>query len=171
MVGPVEQVRVDLQGDARVGVAELAADVDDVQAVRDQERGETVAERVQRELSRRLQPCTFDRLPEAVADVAVVEAAPERVAEHKVTRRLVATGEPAFAQALGERRGEDHLASAGFGLERGVFAVAGELAVDADQAGLVVDVGPGEAERFANPQPCVGEQLEQWPVTSAGMFE
>jgi hypothetical protein len=52
-----------------------------------------------------------------------------------------------------------------------VFAVAGELAVDAAQAGLVVDVGPGEAERFADPQSCVGEELEQWPVTGAGVFE
>jgi hypothetical protein len=130
MVGAVEQVRVDLQGDARVGVTELARDVDDVQPVRDQQRGEAVAERVERQLSRRLQLCTLDRLPEGFADVAVVEAAPERVAENEVTRRLERAREPAFTQALGERWGEDDLASAGLGLERGVFALAGELAVD-----------------------------------------
>ena len=44
MLGPVEQVRVDLQGDARVGVAELTADVDEVQAFGDQERCEAVPE-------------------------------------------------------------------------------------------------------------------------------
>jgi hypothetical protein len=109
-------------------------------------------------------------LPEAFADVAVVEAATERVAKDEVTRR-VATREPAFAQALGERQGEDELAASGFGLERRVFAVAGELAVDADQSRLVVDVGPGEPERFADPEAGVGEELEQWPVTRAGVFE
>jgi hypothetical protein len=97
VVGAVEQVRVHLQGDAGIRVPELAADVDDVQPVRDQERGEAVAERVERELSRRLQPCTLDRLPEAFADVAVVEPAPERVGEDEVTRRLLAACEPAFA--------------------------------------------------------------------------
>jgi hypothetical protein len=49
--------------------------------------------------------------------------------------------------------------------------VAGELVVDADQSGLVVDVGPSEAERFADPKAGVGEELEQWPVSSAGVFE
>jgi hypothetical protein len=50
MVGALEQVRVDLESDARVRVAELAADVDDVQPVGDQQRGEAVAERVKRQL-------------------------------------------------------------------------------------------------------------------------
>jgi hypothetical protein len=51
-----------------------------------------------------------------------------------------------------------------------VLAVAGELAVDADQSGLVIDVGPGEAERFADPEAGVGEELEQQPV-GACVFE
>ena len=51
-----------------------------------------------------------------------------------------------------------------------MFAVAGELAVDADQAVVVVDVGPGEAERFADAQAAVGEELEQRPV-GAGVIE
>ena len=50
------------------------------------------------------------------------------------------------------RRGEDHFAFACFGFERRVFALAGELAVDADEPVVVVDVGPGEAERFADPR-------------------
>jgi hypothetical protein len=37
VVGAFEQVRVDLEGDARVGVAELATDEDDVEAFGDQE--------------------------------------------------------------------------------------------------------------------------------------
>jgi hypothetical protein len=50
------------------------------------------------------------------------------------------------------------------------LAVAGELAVHADQAGGVVDVGPGEAECFADPEAGVGEELEQQPV-AAGVFQ
>ena len=49
-------------------------------------------------------------------------------------------------------------------------AAAGELAVDADQPGVVVDVGPGEAERFADPEAGVGEELEQEAV-AAGVVE
>jgi hypothetical protein len=171
VVGAVEKVRVDLQRDARVRVAELTADVDDVQALRDQERGEAVPERMEGELPGRLQPRAPDGLAEAFADVAIFEAAAERVRKDEVARLLVAAGEPVLTQAPGEGGGENDLASASFGLERGVFAVAGELAVDADQSGLVVDVGPGEAERFADPEAGVGEELEQWPVTSAGVFE
>src|SRR5712691_8507929 len=50
------------------------------------------------------------------------------------------------------------------GVLSGPWTVPGELGVDADQPGLVVDVGPGEAERFADPQAGVGEELEQWPL-------
>ena len=39
VVGALEQVGVDLEGDAGFGVPELAADEDDVEAVGDQERG------------------------------------------------------------------------------------------------------------------------------------
>jgi hypothetical protein len=138
MVGPVEQVRVDLQGDARVGVAGL------------------------------LQPCTFDRLPEALADVAVVQAAPARVAEDEVTRRLASQRSRRPLGSPGARITSRLPAPV---LSGACFALAGELPVDADQASLVVDVGSGETERFADPQARVGEELEQWPVTSAGMSE
>jgi hypothetical protein len=47
MVGALEQVRVHLERDVRVGVAELAGDVDDVETVGDQQRGEAMPERVQ----------------------------------------------------------------------------------------------------------------------------
>jgi hypothetical protein len=105
VVGVFEQVRVDLQGDVRVGVAELAADVDDVQAFGDQERGEAVAERVERELARRVQVRSFDGLAEAFADVAVVESAAERVREDEVMRGLVVAGEPALAECFRKRGG------------------------------------------------------------------
>jgi hypothetical protein len=42
--------------------------------------------------------------------------------------------------------------------------------MDADQARLVVDVGPGQPERLADPQAGVGEQLEQRPI-GAGVVE
>jgi hypothetical protein len=45
-----------------------------------------------------------------------------------------------------------------------VDALTGELAVDADEAVVVVDVGPGESERFADPQAGVGEELERRPA-------
>src|SRR5712691_662332 len=54
------------------------------------------------------------------------------------------------------------------GVLSGPWTVPGELGVDADQPGLVVDVGPGEAERFADPQAGVGEELEQWPLRAGG---
>jgi hypothetical protein len=73
-------------------------------------------------------------------------------------------------QAPGERGGENDLAPSCLGLERRVFALAGELAVDADQAVVVVDVGPGKAECLANPEAGVSEELEQQSVV-AGVFE
>jgi hypothetical protein len=117
-----------------------------------------------------LQARALGGLAEAFADVAVVEAAAERVAEDEVARLLGAAGESVLAQAPGERGGENDLAPSCLGLERRVFALAGELAVDADQAVGVVDVGPGQAERFADPQTAVSEELEQESVV-AGVFE
>jgi hypothetical protein len=38
------------------------------------------------------------------------------------------------------------------------------LAVDADEPLVVVDIGPGEPERFAASQACVGDELEQEAV-------
>jgi hypothetical protein len=96
-------------------------------------------------------------LAEAFADVAVVEPSPDGVRKDEVSRLLVAAGEPVLAERLRECGGEDDLASSRFGLERGVLAVAGELPVDADQPGVEVNVGPGEAERFADPQAGVGD--------------
>jgi hypothetical protein len=45
-----------------------------------------------------------------------------------------------------------------------VEAFPGELAVNADQAVLVVHVGPAEPERLADAQAGVGEELEQRPL-------
>jgi hypothetical protein len=117
-----------------------------------------------------LQSGALEGLAEAFADVAVVEAAAERVGEDEVVWCLVAAGEPLLAQAPGERRGEDDLAPSCLGLEPGVFTAAGELPVDADQSGLVVDVGPGEAECLPDARAGVREELEQQPV-GACVFE
>jgi hypothetical protein len=65
----------------------------------------------------------------------------------------VQSGEPVFAELLGERGGEDDFALASFGFERCVFTVAAELPVDVDQSGVVVDVGPGEPS--ASPIRCM----------------
>ena len=52
--------------------------------------------------------------------------------------------------ALGDRGGEHDFALAGLGLERRLFASARDLAVNADQARVEVDICPGEAECFAD---------------------
>lgn len=101
MVGLLEQVRVDAECDVRVRVPELAADKDDVQALRDQKRGEAVTERVEGQpLARLVESGAFDGLPEAFADVAGVEAAPDRVAEDQLVRPLVRGGEPALGSSF-----------------------------------------------------------------------
>jgi hypothetical protein len=86
---------------------ELAADEDDVEALRDQERGEAVPERVEGELfAGRADACAFEGGAEVFADVAVVEAAPLCVAlaytglEDEVMRRFEGRGEPALAEEL-----------------------------------------------------------------------
>jgi hypothetical protein len=120
-----------------------------------------VAQRVEREPAGGGDACAFDGLAEALADIAVVEAPAEHVGEDEGVRALVRGGEPAFAQELRDRGGEDDLPPTCLGLERRVLALAGELAVDADQPGVEVDVGPVQAERFADTQPGVGEELKQ----------
>ena len=60
----------------------------------------------------------------------VVAAAAGAGAEDELVRLLVRGGEPAFAEKLADRGGEDDVAFAAGGLEWAVDAVAGELAVD-----------------------------------------
>jgi hypothetical protein len=104
-------VRVDLERDVGVGVSELAADEGDVQPVRDQERGVAVSQRVEREPPVFAgDACAFEGGAEVFADVAVVEAAADRVAEDEVMARLEPGGEPALAQEGYDRRGKDDLA-------------------------------------------------------------
>ena len=97
VVGACEQVRVGAERDGRVGVSELAGDEHDVQAVGDQQRGEPVAQRVQREPTVGADAAALHGGAEGLADVAVVECASERVGEHEVIRRLVGGGEPVLA--------------------------------------------------------------------------
>jgi hypothetical protein len=123
-----------------------------------------VAERVQREPTRRGDARPLHGGTEGIADVTIVEAAPGPVAEDEIVRPLVRGGEPMLAQLFGDRGGEHNLASAAWSLEGAVYAVAGELAVDANHAGVVDEIGPSEAERFDDPEAGVGEELEQRPV-------
>jgi len=134
-------VRVDAERDRRIGVAELARDEDHVQPLGDQQRGEAVPERVQRQPPRRLQAGPPDRAAEGATDAPVVEALPARGREDEVVRRLVQRRQATLAQLLRQR--EHDLPLARLGLQRRVAAVAPELAVDPNQTGLVVDVGPG----------------------------
>jgi hypothetical protein len=155
VVCALEEVGVGGERDGRVGVPELAADEDDIQALCDQQRGVAVAQRVQGEPSGGGDGGAFDGRAERLADDAVVEAAPERVAEDQVVQRLERRREPLLAEQLRDRWRKDDLPPTCLGLERRVFAPAGELAMDADQR---VDGGPGEAERFADPNAGVGEE-------------
>src|SRR5207253_6340436 len=125
--------------DVRVGVPELAADEDDVQALCDQQRGVAVAERVEREPSGGGDAAASDGRAEGLADIAVVEAPPERVGEDEGVWRRIAGAEPPFAELLRDRGREHDLPPGGLGLERRVFAPAGELAVHADQTSVEVD--------------------------------
>ena len=65
-------MRVDLQRDVRVGVPELAGHEDDVQPLRDQQRGVAVAEGVQREPSAGGDAAASDGRAKGFADIAVV---------------------------------------------------------------------------------------------------
>ncbi len=167
VIGSLEQVRVGRERDRWVGVAELPGDVDDVQPPADQQRGEGVPERVQREPSGCGDARGLDGGAEGFAGVAVVEPAHVAAAKDELLGPLVAGGEPLFPQQLGDRGGEHDLAPSRRGLERRVDALAGELAVDAQELLLVVDVGPGKPEGFADPQAGVGRGTR----TAAGASE
>ena len=99
-----------------------------------------MAERVECELAGCLEVRELHGLAEVIADGAVVESAADCVGEDEVARGFVVAGEPACAEALGERRGEDDVAFAGWRFESAVGATAGELAVDVDQSRVVVEV-------------------------------
>ena len=82
LLDDVELVRVDAKRHGRVRVSELAAEEDDVRPLRDQERGEVVAQVVPAELLARavVQPGILRRAIEAaLRDVAPAEGARRRV--------------------------------------------------------------------------------------------
>jgi len=78
---------------------------------------------VQRQPASRADAGAFDCGAEDGADVAVLEPAAARVAEHEVARSLIRRREPALTQQLRDRGREDDLAFAARGLERPVDAV------------------------------------------------
>jgi hypothetical protein len=97
----LEQVRVDLERDLRVGVPELAGGEDDVQALGDQERGEAVPKGLEREPSGpAVQPRPPKRRPEALADVAVVPARGRVCYKNTTAPALEWGGEPPPAQEV-----------------------------------------------------------------------
>jgi len=68
--------------------------------------------------------------------------------------------EPVLAQQRHQRGGEHHLALRGGRLQLLREAAAGELLADVDEPRVEVDVAPAEAERLADAEPRVGEELE-----------
>src|SRR5207247_4854862 len=95
------------------------------------------------------------------AHVAVVEPAPERVAEHEVPGRLVRRREPVLAQQRHQRGGEDHLALRAGRLQLLRNAAAGELLADVEQTRVEVDVAPAEPECLADAEAAVGQEREE----------
>jgi hypothetical protein len=142
----------------------------DVQPLGDQQRREAVPERVERELAGCLQAGALDGLAEAFADVAVVEAAPERVGEYEVTGRLVAAREPAFAQALGDRWAKMTSRLPASVLSRACSRWRESwrwTRIRPASWSMSAQVRPSASRSAAR----VGEALEQRPVTSAGVFQ
>jgi hypothetical protein len=164
MLPSSEQVGVHTERHGRVGMAELAADVHDIETAPDEQRGIAVTEAVERQPTVPPDARPPDGDSEHVADLAVVERPPRRCTEHRVIRPLPRRGEPVVAQESHDGRGEFDLAPTGLGLERAVLPIAGQLPMDAHDAASVIDVGPDQTQTLADAQPGVGQQLEQRPV-------
>src|SRR5947199_4256184 len=145
----------------RARVPELAGDEHHVEPLGDEERGEGVTQRVEGEPTRAGEPRRLDGRAEALAHVAVVEPAPERVGEHEAAGRAVGRRGPELAQQRHQRGGEDHLALRGGRLQLLRDAAAGERLADVEEPRVEVDVAPAEAERLADAEAAVGQEREE----------
>ena len=76
VLGPGEQMRVDRERHARVGVPELATHEHHVEPLGDEQRGVVVAQAVQGEPPVSPHPSPMDGLAEGLAHLAVVEVTP-----------------------------------------------------------------------------------------------
>ena len=143
-------MRVDLQGDRRVGVAELARHEQDVMPLRDEDAGEGMAQHVEADALEA--GFAAGELEPAVCHVALVGAGPDLRGEHDVLRPSPRRREPVLAQVRGELGHEDHVAARRRRLQPRPLTWARGLEADLDQAGLDVDVLPGQPEQLADPQ-------------------
>jgi hypothetical protein len=91
--------------DRRVGVPELARDEHGVQFFGDEQRGEPVAQRMEREPPLPLQARSLDGRAEPFARVALVAGLPVRVAEDELLNALVRRGQPALTEEAHHGRG------------------------------------------------------------------
>jgi hypothetical protein len=154
-------LRVHRQRDVGVGVAELTTHEHDIEPLGDEHAGVPVPKAVQGKPSLPSKPSAVDSQPESVTRMAVVTPTTLSRGEHEVIGALERRGDPLLPEEPANRRGEEYLTVGGFRLEPGMLVVARELTVDTEDAPLVVHVRPGQPERFADPQPRVGQNLEQ----------
>jgi hypothetical protein len=151
---PIEEVGVDVEGDCGACVAEDAADLADVEAqVDDEVAGEGVAEVVEakRRPAASVEAGALDRVGEGGAgDVSLRERGAVPGGEDVVVIGGEAGAASFPGEDGGELRGERDVADGGARLGcdppgGGSQVRPRELGADADDAGLEVDVGPGEA--------------------------
>src|SRR4051794_286815 len=128
-------MRVDVEGERRRRVSELAADEDDVQALCNQERRERVPQVVESKprLPRIVELCLrYSGAEAAATDVAVMHRRARERREDRVVRRAVRGGQLVLAEEPRERRHENDLSECVRSLRRGSYARAVELEADMD---------------------------------------
>jgi hypothetical protein len=97
-----EQMRIDRESHARVSMSELARHEHNVEPLSDQQRGETVAEAMERQASILADPGPTNSQAERCPHLAVVEAATGGCREHK---RDILTNEFWEPQPIPDKRG------------------------------------------------------------------
>ena len=134
----VEEVRVDLQRDRRVRVAELAGDEDRVVPLGDEDAREGVAQDVERHALRPARSAAFSSPRRG--EVPVPGRLARRGAEDEVAVGRERRREPQLAQLTAQLRHEDHVAACRGRLQRTALAVAAHLPAHADRSAAEVDV-------------------------------
>lgn len=98
MLPTSEDVAVDLERHSRIGMAELAADVDDIEASGDEWRRIPMAERMERQPTIGPDTGPADRQSERLADLAIVKRPTDGVREDRGIGTLPRRRQPAVSQ-------------------------------------------------------------------------
>lgn len=114
---------------------------------------------------------SLDGSAEGFAGVAMAVGLAAAGAEHEVVAGSVGPSVVVRAQQVGDGIGEDDFPLGSGGLEPFRVSVASELLFDPDDRQIEVDVSPAQPERFTDPEPRVGEELEQRPVRTCVLEE